>query len=191
MEFKRENIDKVIQYVNLELQKNEKLSVNKICDKIGIKQSTFKNWAHKAGYSFDMTIRKYTKVTQKDNKENTQSKTEVIQMYNNSISTENENKIEEKTEVIQEYKDLDINKLKELINLLDSLKEIVIEHNEKSKEGIKPDLNLIGITEVKQKLFKIDIKILEEWELFIQAHKQYKVQDLISLALKEFIDKYK
>lgn len=191
MELKKENIDKIIQYINLELQKNDKLSVNKICDKIGIKQSTFKTWAHKAGYSFDMIIRKYTKVIQKDNKENTQAKTKVIQMYNNSISTENENKIEEKTKVIQEYKDLNVNKLKELVDLLDSLKEIVKEHDEKSKEIIKPDLNPHGVTQVKQKLFKVDIKILKEWEQFIQAHNQFKVQDLISLALEEFINKYK
>ena len=61
MELKKENIDKMIQYINLELQKNDKLSVNKICDKIDIKQSTFKTWAHKARYSFDIKLRKHTK----------------------------------------------------------------------------------------------------------------------------------
>lgn len=191
MELKKENIDKIIQYINLELQKNDKLSVNKICDKIGIKQSTFKTWAHKAGYNFDIKLRKYTKVIQKDNIKNTKAQTKIKEEDNLQVNTSNINKYEEKTKVIQEYNKLDINKLKDLIELLVPLKEIVKEHNEKSKEKIKPKLNPSVITEVKQKLFKVDIKVLEEWEEFVQAHKQFKVQNLISLALKEFIEKYK
>lgn len=187
MELKKENIDKIIQYINLELKKNDKLSVNKICDKIGIKQSTFKTWAHKAGYSFDINIKKYIKVIQKDNIKNTKVQTKIKEENNLQVSTSNINKYEEKTKVIQKYNELDINKLKDLIELLGPLKEIVKEHNEK----IKPKLNPSVITEVKQKLFKVDIKVLEEWEEFVQAHKQFKVQNLISLALKEFIEKYK
>jgi hypothetical protein len=45
--------------------------------------------------------------------------------------------------------------------------------------------------EVKQKLFKIDVNVLEQWNLFVENHKSFKVQSLISLALQEFIDKYK
>ena len=48
-----------------------------------------------------------------------------------------------------------------------------------------------AITEVKQKLFKIDIEVLEKWDKFVIEHKEFKVQQLISLALEEFIDKYK
>ena len=112
--------------------------------------------------------------------------TKIKEENNLQVSTSNINKYEEKTKVIQKYNELDINKLKDLIELLVPLKEIVKEHNEKSKEKIKPKLNPSVITEVKQKLFKVDIKVLEEWEEFVQAHKQFKVQNLISLALKEF-----
>lgn len=45
--------------------------------------------------------------------------------------------------------------------------------------------------EVKQKLFKVDTEVLKNWEKFVAEHKQYKVQNLISMALGEFIDKYK
>lgn len=169
MELKKENIDKIIQYINLELKKNDKLSVNKICDKIGIKQSTFKTWAHKEGYSFDIKLRKYTKVIQKDNIKNTKVQTKNKEQNNLQVNTSNINKYEDKTKVIQKYNELDINKLKDLIELLAPLKEIVEEHNEKSREKIKPKLNPSVITEVKQKLFKVDIKVLEEWEEFVQA----------------------
>ena len=47
-----------------------------------------------------------------------------------------------------------------------------------------------AVIEVKQKLFKIDINVLEQWEEFVLNHKEFKVQQLISLALEEFINKY-
>lgn len=175
MEINKENIDKLVQYVNIELKKNSKSSVNKICDKMGVKQSTFKTWVHKAGYSFNIETREYTKVKQ--------------------LYSQEENKIVDKqTNVIQkDNNSLDIQKLEELIQLLEPLKEVVKEYNRnKNIVEIKPkELNPPAITEVKQKLFKIDVNVLEEWEHFVRKNKQYKVQNLISLAIKEFLDKYK
>jgi len=96
--------------------------------------------------------------------------------------------------VIQKFnKDIDINALKELISLIDPIKEVIQEYN-KSKNIIeieKVALNPKNITEVKQKLFKVDVDVLMNWEKFAAEHKQYKVQNLISLALEEFIQKYK
>lgn len=90
-------------------------------------------------------------------------------------------------------KNIDMNSLKELIRLLEPIKEVIQEYN-KSKNIIeveKVEINPKNITEVKQKLFKIDIEVLDKWEKFVAEHKQFKVQNLISLALEEFIDKYK
>ncbi|NFU07774.1 hypothetical protein FDF66_18010, partial [Clostridium botulinum] len=56
---------------------------------------------------------------------------------------------------------------------------------------VKPiELRVKNITEVKQKLFKVDVDVLKKWEEFVSENKQYKVQNLISLALEEFIEKY-
>ena len=90
-------------------------------------------------------------------------------------------------------KNIDMNSLKELIRLLEPIKEVIQEYN-KSKNIIeveKVEINPKNITEVKQKLFKIDIEVLDKCEKFVAEHKQFKVQNLISLALEEFIDKYK
>ena len=90
-------------------------------------------------------------------------------------------------------KDIDINTLKELIDLIEPIKEVIQEYD-KNKNIInieKIELNPKNITEVKQKLFKIDIDVLKDWEKFVAEHRQYKVQNLISLALEEFINKYK
>jgi len=89
-------------------------------------------------------------------------------------------------------KDIDINKISELIDMIEPLKEIIQEYN-KNKNIIEiktPELNPPSITEVKQKLFKIDVDVLKDWEQFVAEHKQFKVQNLISAALEEFVKKY-
>lgn len=97
--------------------------------------------------------------------------TNAIQKHNRSISDE---------------------KLMELIDLIEPIKEMLEEYN-RNKNIV--DVNAIelrpkAVTEVKQKLFKIDINVLEQWEEFVLNHKEFKVQQLISLALEEFINKY-
>jgi hypothetical protein len=113
-----------------------------------------------------------TKVTQKDNTSNTNPPQTIIQKDN---------------------KDIDRNRLHELISLIEPIKEVIQEYN-KSKNIIdveRIDLKPPSVTEVKQKLFKVDADVLEQWNKFIVDHKEYKVQSLISLALSEFIEKYK
>ena len=113
-----------------------------------------------------------TKVTQKDNTSNNKPPESIIRKHN---------------------KDIDMNSLKELINLIEPIKEVIQQYN-KSKNIIeveKVELKPPSVTEVKQKLFKVDIDVLDKWNNFILEHKEYKVQSLISLALQEFIDKYK
>lgn len=98
-----------------------------------------------------------------------------------------------KTKDIQKYNnDINIDELKELIQLIEPIKEIIKEYNiNKSIVEVETiELRPKAITEVKQKLFKVDINVLEKWEQFVLEHKEYKVQQLISLALEEFINKY-
>lgn len=100
---------------------------------------------------------------------------------------------EDNTNVLPMYNQLDLNKLNELISLIDPIKEVIQEYN-KSKNVIEIqniELKPKAITEVKQKIFKIDIDVLNKWDKFVLDHKEYKVQQLISLALEEFIEKYK
>lgn len=104
------------------------------------------------------------------------------------------NPIQENTSVTQMYtKDLDINKLVEVVNLLEPLKEMIEEHNrnkniiEVQEVVLKP--KAIGSTSTKS--FRIDDEVLKKWNEFVADHKEFNVQQLISLALEEFINKYK
>jgi hypothetical protein len=112
-----------------------------------------------------------TKVIQKDKQSNNKPPQRVIQSLN---------------------KDIDINKISELIDMIEPLKEVIQEYNKnKNIIDIKtPELNPPSVTEVKQKLFKIDVDVLKKWEQFVAEHKQFKVQNLISFALAEFVEKY-
>lgn len=171
-------IDKLVQLINLELKKDSSISVNKICNKLQLRQSTVKTQLRNNNYTYNAEQRQYTKNTQKNNE---------------NIKEVAVTKIEPKTDYIQRYnKDIDINSLKELIDLIEPIKAIIEEYN-KSKTIVEVNPIQIrpkAIKEVKQKLFKIDVNVLEQWDKFIAGHKEYKVQQLISLALEEFINKY-
>ncbi|MFQ6883942.1 hypothetical protein [Clostridium sp.] len=171
-------IDKLVQLINLELKKDSSISVNKICNKLQLRQSTVKTQLRNNNYSYNAEQRQYTKNTQKNNE---------------NIKEVAVTKIEPKTDDIQRYnKDIDINSLKELIDLIEPIKAIIEEYN-KSKTIVEVNPIQIrpkAIKEVKQKLFKVDVNVLEKWDKFIADHKEFKVQQLISLALEEFINKY-
>lgn len=157
--------------------------INAVSKKLQIKKEDIKKFLKNNGLIYiegegvkpminDNNEMAITKVIQKDNTSNSKPSDEVLQKYN---------------------KDIDINSLKELIDLIEPIKEVIQEYN-KSRNIIeveKIELKPPKVTEVKQKLFKVDIDILDQWNNFVLEHKEYKVQSLISLALLEFIQKYK
>lgn len=113
--------------------------------------------------------------------------TKVIQQdINKEISVTKDDDIQ------KSYYDIDMNELKELLSLKDDLKQLIQQyHISKNVIDVEPiELKVKAITEVKQRLFKIDVEVLEKWDKFIASNKQFKVQQLSSLALLEFIEKY-
>lgn len=55
------SIEKLVKYINLELQKDKNISVNRLCDRIGIKKSTLKSRMTRANYSYNHELRQYIK----------------------------------------------------------------------------------------------------------------------------------
>ena len=47
-----------------------------------------------------------------------------------------------------------------------------------------------GLLIVIQNNYKSMTEVLKKWDRFTKKHKQYSVQDLISMAMLEFINKY-
>ena len=98
----------------------------------------------------------------------------------------------EKKSIQKSNKSISNEKLMELIELVEPIKEMLEDYNRKKNivDVNTVELRPKAVIEVKQKLFKIDVSVLEQWEEFVLNHKEFKVQQLISLALEEFIQKY-
>lgn len=91
-----------------------------------------------------------------------------------------------------------LKEVKELIDLKDSLKEVIQYYN-KSKSVI--DIPIPEPVELKidmdsfkgglsNRVIKVYNNINQDWIKFCKKNKQFKMQDLYTQALKEFMDKY-
>lgn len=181
MDIKALSVEQLVEYVNKELLNGRSMvdietndfGVN---DRVIVKRLTRRGYK-RVGNEFTKDI---TKVIQKDKKANVKALKEELVVREKNVIQKHNKRIEE-------------DKLNELVELIEPIKEMLQEYN-RSKNII--DVNLVelkpkAVIEVKQKLFKIDVDVLEQWEEFVSKHKEYKVQQLISLALEEFIQKYK
>lgn len=116
--------------------------------------------------------------------------------YNKSITT-----VRQQSEMVAKnnFSEEDIKSLKELITLIAPLKNVIQEYNNNITndkyidiEPIEVKINRKNLSgNIKQVGFRIDETILEEWKEFIKNYDgEYKVQDLIGEALRQFIHKY-
>lgn len=172
MNIKDLDIEQQVEYINQELLKGRSMKQIEQQD-FGVNERVISKRLSRKGYK-------------RVNNQFVKSITEVIQEDKCiEITTPKDN-------ILKYNKDINDDKLIELIDMVDTLKEI-IEHYNKNKNVIDIEINELkpkAVTEVKQKLFKVDAEVLKKWEKFVSEHKEFKVQQLISLALEEFIQKY-
>lgn len=83
-----------------------------------------------------------------------------------------------------------LNDLLYLAGIRNDIEEVIREYNKNKNIIEKEELKIRAITDVKQKMFKVDRETLYKWDTFIENNKQFKVQQLITQALEEFIQKY-
>lgn len=108
---------------------------------------------------------------------------EDVKQKENSCNTES-NKY--KTNVSQdEYRET----IEYLHQNIDKIKKILENKNlEKSK---KININIDTLEKAEQSNFRVYSSIRSDFKRFCEQHKEYKVQDLVSQALKDFMDNYK
>lgn len=90
---------------------------------------------------------------------------------------------------LQNYKDdlLEIVKAKkEIFEVINAFNENLYYKNSTNEIQIK-DFN----SEAKGTSFRIYDETLTKWRKFCNKHKKYSKQDLMSMALEEYMDKYK
>ena len=182
MEWKKERIEEIKDYINLELAKGRPM--------VSIEKEDFE--ANERVIHKRLVRAGYKKI---DNQYILSS--DVIQVSNKSITTV----IQKQEEAIsKDFKEIDIQALKELISLVKPLKDVIQVYNKSITSEKYIDVEPIEINIDRSKLsgnikatgFRIDESILDYWREFIKNYNgEYKVQDLVGQALLEFIEKYK
>ena len=90
------------------------------------------------------------------------------------------------------FSDEEVQKLKQLINNYDDIMYMCSKCNTTNTQHIHDieDIQIIQTYNTKQKMFRVDVEVLERWSAFCEEYKHIKVQSLISSAFLEYIEKY-
>ena len=193
MEWKKERIEEIKDYINLELAKGRPM--------VSIEKEDFE--ANERVIHKRLVRAGYKKIDNQYILSN-----DVIQVSNNSITKDKDKYNKSITTVIQkqeeaiskDFKETDIQALKELISLVEPLKNVIQVYNKSITTEKYIDVEPIEVNIDRSKLsgnikatgFRIDESILKQWKEFIKDYNgEYKVQDLVGQALLEFIEKYK
>lgn len=192
-EFNKLEVLEQITYINNQLENNS--SVTFVCKSIGIGRSTIRDRFKKANYSYSKDLNKYihnkyvTDVIQANIEVNNRCISPDVNKENNSNITDVLQK-DTVTEIINKSDEEIKNNLLDLVSNYNVLKDI-IELHRRNTSVIKQQI-VIDIEESDSKLatLRVNSKILEQFNEFCKNNKQYKKVDLLSQAMKEFIEKY-
>lgn len=172
---KLELIDQV-EFFNDQLEKGK--SLTKICDEIGITRKAVRVRFEKGGYTFDKDLNLYklidlniglaAKQTNKPNKK----------LSKNITNTTNTNQLETRMKALE-------TKVKALEELINNNSINTINTNDK-------EVNITTFEgETVSRAYRLDAKVQKDFKIFCKKHSEYKVQDIISSALQDFMDKNK
>lgn len=184
----------------------------KVCKELDINESTIRTRFNKHGYKlnkektayiyFDNTIvnkNKFNNSIAKPNKNNhnnamvkkenrTNEYSKSANNHSNIMANHPNNEIDNHdiTEVIKEIKDI--------ISIKDDILKIVKLYNEGklvfNNKHIQIDKNRIKDTKGVTKAIKIYPGILDEFKGFCNKYSEFKIMDLLSMAMIEYMDKY-
>lgn len=205
MEIKGLSVEQLVDYINKELQKDEKLGINKLCDREGLKNSTVKSRLNRNGYKYNSEERKYYKITNSNVKRNTNSDVNSIDNINTKKKIKNDNSIEKIKD--EKYTKDNTNKITNdiLLDLMQNIKRLEnrldkIEKNTKdntkviTKRNIKNNIGYMNIKNTKDtttKSIRLYTEVKAELDKYIEEHKEVKVIDIVSFAILEYINKNK
>lgn len=168
------NIDSQIEYLNSRL--NEGLTVIRIREDLNIGEKALQKLIKDGGYKYNSKTKNYIKVT------------EVVQGYNDNQTVVNYNNNQVVVDYA-EYKDM----IDTIRNMNDRFEEMYNWYELQTKVIEKDTLRIeANDNDTVTRSFKVYKDIYEDFmELSKKKYSTYKVQDLISQAIKEFCNKYK
>lgn len=182
IEFDALIIKNQIEFINGQLQQEKTLT--DICKEINIGRSTIRERFKKNGYEFSKSQNKYIYMIEivetKDN--NTTFKTVTSNSSKGVVATDSSN-LNDFNEILSNFNEMN-NKLNEVYKWYES---------QSSRDVVVTDKLQIDDFEknIVVRSYKIYENIQKEFTIFCEKNKKYRVQDIISQALKEFMEKYK
>lgn len=205
MEIKELSVEQLVEYINKELQKDEKLGINKLCDREGLKSSTVKSRLNRNGYKYNSEERKYYKITNGNIKSNINNDTNSIAKINTKKKIKNDNSIEKIKDEKDTKDNTNIITNDILLDLMQNIKRLEdrldkIEKNTKdntkviTKRNIKNNIGYMNIKNTKDtttKSIRLYTEVKAELDKYIEEHKEVKVIDIVSFAILEYINKNK
>lgn len=196
-----------IKYINNEL-KTGGASLTKICKAIGIGRSTVAQRAKSKGFVFDKGLNQYVKIDKVTDIIKTTTPTatkvqdgkiqEIVKEQKSDIVFNSVGVIPSNSSVAQvEYNEINGQKMDYILSKLDTLEEM-IKIFEAKKESIGLGNNDIIIDLIddrhldpKPRSMRINSFVLKEWDKFCNENRYYQKMDLVSMALKEYIENHR
>lgn len=187
------NLDIEVEYVNQELAKGRSISKIAVED-YGYKSESSLRKKLTKGNTYKRVGQQFVKIDESD-KVRPYSRHSVTDIENSNVSEGTQ-----RIEVIEVTKSPDVipdvfeEKYKGLAENYNVLIQMIEDYKKAGIDAIKNDGGLVielpPETKEARVTFRINGTIYEEFKAFVKDNKQFKVKELISAALQEFINKY-
>lgn len=184
-EFNKLDIISKIEYFNKKLGDGQ--TVTRIREDIGIGEKSWQKEAKNNGYKYDAKLKSYIKVAEV---------TQVISKGDccNSLVVDTEVDYKDNLNVVvtgEEYKRV-IKELQDIKSMYGKFEQMYswyeLQQQVVEKEQLRIEAN---DNEIVTRSFKVYSDIYNEFMDFCKDHKEYKVQQIVSQALAEIVEKYK
>lgn len=173
------NMDDTVKYINEELEKGR----------------SFKSIESELGFN-DRVL--YKRLTRKGYKRSEDGYKTFILVDKDGAAGAHEAKVNNKPSRSKESSALTNEELEKLKNLLNRYDDIMYMLDDDSKCNAThthdiyntDNIQILQTNNTKQRMFRVDVDVLDRWNSFCEEYKHIKVQSLISSALLEYIEKY-
>lgn len=157
-------------------------SLTKYCDTLGINRSTITKRFKNIGYTFNKELNKYVLNDTTEVQQNNSGETTRVQQSNNRYVT------------IDQYKALE-NRIKALEEAYKKLNTTEVQQNNNGnatevQQNSNSDTIRFYKNEVVVRAYRIDEEVYRRFKAYTDDNKQYKISDIISTAMEDFLNKY-
>lgn len=166
MEFLKLDIEELVNIINKALEDDKELSVNKWCNKVGIKQSTLKSKLSRGKYIYNSELRSYSKKSITSN------------ITNKKLVKESK---KENNKYIEMLDRVNIDKFNLLLDSLDDILKLI------EKKDITSNI-IIDSKETTVKTLRINKEIYEEVRKFAKNN-DVTIGSVLNQALIDYLNK--